>query len=315
MVQDIPVYLFTGFLESGKTKFIQETMEDDRFNSGERTLLLVCEEGIEEYDFSAYPYKNVYLETVENEADLTPMLLETLAKKHRAERAVVEYNGMWMLDSFYQNMPDNWAVYQEVFFVDANTFLNYNANMRNLVVDKLKSCEMIVFNRAPKNVDQMEFHKIVRAVSRKTQIAYEFVDGERTFDEIKDPLPFDINAPVIEIKDEHFAEWFRDLSEEQDKYIGRTVKFKGKAQTERKRTGTTLVVGRPIMTCCAADTAFYGFVCLWPDADKVKSQSWVTVTAKIELQYHKAYGGKGPVMVVSALEAAEAPEEEVATFY
>ena len=45
---EIPVYLFTGFLEAGKTRFIQETLEDERFNAGERTLLLLCEEGVEE---------------------------------------------------------------------------------------------------------------------------------------------------------------------------------------------------------------------------------------------------------------------------
>ena len=45
----IPVYLFVGFLESGKTKFIQETFEDPNFDSGDKTLLLVCEEGEEEY--------------------------------------------------------------------------------------------------------------------------------------------------------------------------------------------------------------------------------------------------------------------------
>ena len=40
-MEQIPMYVFTGFLESGKTKFIQETLEDPRFNSGEKTLLLV----------------------------------------------------------------------------------------------------------------------------------------------------------------------------------------------------------------------------------------------------------------------------------
>ena len=69
MVQ-IPVYAFTGFLDSGKTKFIQETLEDERFNAGERTLLLVFEEGEEEYDFSTYPHKNVYLETLVSAARL-----------------------------------------------------------------------------------------------------------------------------------------------------------------------------------------------------------------------------------------------------
>ena len=47
---EVPVYLFTGFLEAGKTKMIQETLEDEGFNDGSHILLLVCEEGLEEYD-------------------------------------------------------------------------------------------------------------------------------------------------------------------------------------------------------------------------------------------------------------------------
>ena len=47
MAKEIPVYLFVGFLESGKTKFIQETFEDPNFDSGDKTLLLICEEGEE----------------------------------------------------------------------------------------------------------------------------------------------------------------------------------------------------------------------------------------------------------------------------
>ena len=71
MVQ-IPVYVFTGFLDSGKTKFIQDTLSDSRFNNGERTLLLVFEEGEEEYDFSTYPHQNVFLPH-----DMTPHFLFT----------------------------------------------------------------------------------------------------------------------------------------------------------------------------------------------------------------------------------------------
>ena len=49
--QEYPVYLFTGFLESGKTSFINETLSDPKFyKDGDRTLLLLCEEGEEEYD-------------------------------------------------------------------------------------------------------------------------------------------------------------------------------------------------------------------------------------------------------------------------
>ena len=58
-MQQIPVYSFTGFLDSGKTKFIQETLEDERFNAGERTLVLLFEEGEEEYDLSTQHVREI----------------------------------------------------------------------------------------------------------------------------------------------------------------------------------------------------------------------------------------------------------------
>lgn len=96
-----------------------------------------------------------------------PKTLDILAKKHRASRVLIEYNGMWQLKTLYDNMPENWAVYQEFMFADATTFLTYNANMRGLVVDKLSGCELVVFNRFTKDMDKMAFHKIVRGISRR----------------------------------------------------------------------------------------------------------------------------------------------------
>ena len=116
---EIPVYLFTGFLEAGKTRFIQETLEDKRFNAGERTLLLLCEEGEEEYAPDTFAGQNVFIETIEEENDLAATRLAALQKKHRATRVLVEYNGMWMLDSLYRHMPEEWSIYQEFLFVDA----------------------------------------------------------------------------------------------------------------------------------------------------------------------------------------------------
>lgn len=225
---EIPVYLFTGFLESGKTTFIQEALEGDDFNAGERTLLLLCEEGEEEYHKSRFFGTNVFIEPVEEEEELTTEHLRELQLKHRVERVIVEYNGMWGLDTIYRNMPDEWVTYQEMCFVDANTFLAYNQNMRQLVYDKLKSAELVVFNRCEEGFDKMAFHKIVRAVNRKSQILYEYEKDHVEMDDIKDPLPYDLNAPLIDIADNAFAEWYRDINEEQDKYHGKILRVKGR---------------------------------------------------------------------------------------
>ena len=227
MAARLPVYLFTGFLEGGKTHIIQESMEDQKFNSGEKTLIIQCEEGVDELDLSTFWGKNVYLETIENEADFTKENLMALAKKHRLDRVIIEYNGMWMMNTLYENLPDNWAIYQEMMFADASTFLSYNANMRQLVVDKLMNCEMIVLNRTPEVIDKEEIHKVIRGISRRVAITYDYPDGHVEYDEIEDPLPFDLNAPVVNIEDNDYALFYRDLSEEMQKYDGKTVRFKG----------------------------------------------------------------------------------------
>lgn len=313
-MKETPVYLFTGFLESGKTRFIQETMEDPRFSFEEPTLMLICEEGIEEFEPDRFVDSDVFFRVIEDEESLSEETLAAWQEECGAGRILVEYNGMWQLDNFYQAMPEGWSVYQEFMFADASTFLNYNTNMRGLVVDKLKSCEFLAFNRYTPNIDKMELHKIVRAVSRRTEIVYEDPAGNVEYDDIEDPLPFDIEAPVIEVADADYAVWYRDLSEELDKYDGKTVRFTGKTNVHSDLKNC-FIIGRPLMNCCADDIIFAGLICNWKQVQNVQDESWVTVTAKIAHKYHDAYGEKGPVLTASTVEPCDAPENEVATFY
>ena len=314
--RDFPVYLFTGFLESGKTKFIQETLEDSRFCNGERTLLLVCEEGEEEYAPEQFADPNVFIRVVESKEELTRENLSRWVQEAKADRCVVEYNGMWLLDELYAAMPENWMVYQEFMFADSATFLQYNANMRQLTFDKLKSAELVVFNRFRTGaMDKMEYHKIVRAASRRSDIAYEDLAGNVEYDDIQDPLPFDLNAPVVDIGDEDYAVWYRDMSEEPEKYEGKTVSFKARALQREKLPKGCIVVGRHVMTCCAEDIQFAALVCQMPDPSVIEDDSWIEITAKINFKFHRAYRKKGPVLTYVSHKAASAPEPEVATFY
>ena len=314
MIQ-IPVYVFTGFLDSGKTKFIQETLEDPRFNAGERTLLLVFEEGEEEYDFSMYPHQNVYLEVLDQET-VTAKQLQTLAKKYKAQRVVAELNGMQLVGDLYSRFPEEWVVAQEVMFADSTTFMTYNANMRNLVMDKLVGGQMVIFNRLEQGQDTMPFHKLVRAANRRIDIMYEYTDGSTAFDEIEDPLPFDINAPIIYIKDEDYALWYRDVTEEPQKYDGKTVCFKGQVAMLRRSRDNMFAPGRFVMTCCADDIQFCGVPCRYEGSSRLESRSWVMVEAKITSEKHPLYKGEeGPVLTAVRVETgAEPAAEEVATF-
>lgn len=312
---EIPVYSFTGFLDSGKTKFIQETLEDPRFNAGERTLLLVFEEGEEEYDFSTYPNKNVYLEVLDQQT-VTAKDLQALQKKYKAQRVVAELNGMQQVGDLYMRFPENWVVAQEVMFADSTTIMTYNANMRNLVMDKLVGAQMVVFNRLTPGADVMPFHKLARAASRRIDILYDYTDGTTSFDDIEDPLPFDINAPVIQVKDEDYALWYRDVSEEPQKYDGKTVCFKAQVAMLRRDKNGMFAPGRFVMTCCVEDIQFCGIPCRYAEASTLVSRGWVMVTAKISAEKHPLYKGEvGPILTaIEVVKNVQPADPDVATF-
>lgn len=316
MNEEIAVYLFLGFLDSGKTKFIQETLEDPRMDSGEKTLLLVCEEGDEEYDPEKFNVRYVTKVTLESSDELTTENLERLTKKYGVERVIVEYNGTWLLQQFFEAMPESWVVNQIMTFFDSGTFINYNKNMRQLVFDKIQMTQMVVFNRFKGEYEKMEFHKTVRGISRRPDIVYEYIGGKVEMDEIEDPMPFDVNAPVIEIEDKDFAWFYRDLAEKTREYVGKTVKFKGMAAVSKKVPKGFIVLGRHIMTCCEADIAYDGFAVKTNNLVKgIKTRDWLEVTAKIVLEYNDIYRGEGPVFIAEKLQPAEAPEEIVVTYY
>lgn len=312
---DIPVYLFTGFLEAGKTRFIQETMEDERFDTGEKTLLLVCEEGAEEFAPEKFCSNSVFIETVDDEEDLEPKFLTSLLKKHSAKRVLVEYNGMWQLKSLFEALPKNWVIAQEFMFAETSTIINYNNNMRNLVADKITTAELVVFNRYSPNVDKNELHKLVRNLNTKCAIAYEYPDGSVEYDEIEDPLPFDRDADVISIEDKDYAYFYRNLSEDLEFYNGKTVKFKCVVAKNRQLKNNELVIGRHIMSCCVDDITFAGFILLGKDFKSIENREWVVVTAKIKLEHNNVYGKVGPVLYMQDIAKTSMPEEEVATFY
>ena len=309
----IPVYAFTGFLDAGKTRFLQGTLEDPRFNAGEKTLLLLGEEGEEEYEPEKFSGSNVTIQVIDQEK-ITEEELEALRKQCRAERVCVELNGMQNIGDFYAKLPESWVIYQEIMFADATTFPVYDQNMRSLVVDKLGGCEMVVFNRVTEDTDKMTLHKIVRSVNRRCDIAYEDLAGNTVFDDIEDPLPFDLSADVVEIGDGDYGLWYQDVNEDMEKYSGKTVRFKAQVGKPKSREKGIFIPGRFVMTCCVEDITFMGYVCLWKDAGTLNQRDWVEVTAKVSIRYHKLYGGLGPVLTAVQVTPAEKGQNYVTLY-
>ena len=319
MAKTIPVYVFVGFLESGKTTFIQETFEDENFDSGDKTLLLICEEGEAEYDAAKFAFPGVTVAVLEDKAELNPQNLARIGREAGAGRVVIEYNGMWLMQELAEALPENWTVYQCIATADGSTALTYarDNSMRALFLDKIARSELIVFNRAEavsSAEHHEELHRLVRQASRRCDIAYEFTDGSVAYDDIPDPLPFDIDAPVIEIGDEDFGIWYMDCQDEPAKYAGKTVKFLAQVCQTPKAGSGAFVPGRFAMTCCVNDIEFVGFPCKYDGYKALPQREWITVTAKVNVKFHNIYRGKGPVLTALKVEPAAAPAEDVVMF-
>ena len=310
----MPVYLFTGFLDSGKTKFMQETLEDPRFNTGENTLLLVCEEGEEEYDQKKMRCGNVAIEVIEHESDLAPEHLAALLTRADADRVMVEYNGMWDPDTILSvDMPRGWEIYQIVTMIDASTFAVYLNNMKSIIGNMIKCTELVIFNRCSEEQDLPMFRRNLKALNSNVQMMFEHKDG-RMIELGKDIPPYDLNAPVIDITDDDYGIWYMDAADDKDRYEGKTVRFTARIMKNRKLPKNFCVPGRKAMTCCAEDIRFIGFLCKYPELDNLKNGDWVTLTANMHYERRREYGGVGPVLYATEVVECAAPEDELVYF-
>ena len=173
----IPVYVFTGFLESGKTKFIQEILADPNFTENEVTALLLCEEGIEEYDEKWLAHYGTALVPIESEDRLTPNILKRIEQKYNPDRIIVEYNGMWKLESLMQAFPARWELYQIITTVDATTFEVYSNNIGPQMFEHITTADMVVFNRCTDALKEMLYKKNIKAMNPRAAIYLDDLNG------------------------------------------------------------------------------------------------------------------------------------------
>lgn len=316
---EIPVYVITGFLESGKTSFMQETLQDPGFSSeGERTLLLSCEEGIEEYQESILKKYNTILVPIEDAENFTTDFLKKCEQEHRPERVLIEYNGVWQLKQLLEmELPKDWVLVQVITLVNAETFDIYLGNMRSIIMEHFTGTDMVIFNRCTMETPRASYRRSVRAINGRAQVYFEAADENIEFPE--EELPFDIDKQHIILEDEDFGIWYIDAMDEPKKYIDKQITFKGMVFKPEKIKKGSFVPGRFAMTCCAEDTTFIGFICkakagLEEQVERLKNREFVKVTATVAYEFQKDYRGKGPVLYLDSLESAERPREELVYF-
>jgi len=309
---EIPVFLINGFLDGGKTTFISETIEQGQFDEAKNKLLIICEEGEQEYDVDMLKKHEISVITLSKE-EFTQERLQELDDKYDPWLIIIEYNGMWE-KSLFDDMkkPFGWMVYQNIAIVNAETFELTWSNMKSLAVETIKDAEMVIFNRCKSGMNLGSYRRSIKVLNQAAQIAFENDNGDMVA--TSEQLPYDTDADIIEVDDSDYGIWYMDVSERPEVYENKIVKFKGQVYKSKKFPYKSFIPGRKAMTCCADDTAFIGYVCISDDTNSIANRQWVSVEATIKYEFQKSYGKKGPVLYAKQVVAAEPAKDELVYF-
>ncbi|MBE5791287.1 MAG: GTPase [Clostridiales bacterium] len=309
-----PIYLITGFLESGKTNLIKNMLTDEGFSQGERTLLIVCEEGEEEYEKELLRNSNTVMEVIDSFEDLTENSFQLMNDKYFPERIIIEYNSVWGIENLFRiKKPAEWELAQMVTLIDASTFENYLTNMRNLMTEGPKLADLVIFNRCSDETPKSSYRRIIKGMNNTCNILFENLDGTSDDGVGEEDLPYDMKADVIEIKDDQFGIWYIDCMEHPARYNERKIRVKGMGFRLEDLPRKTYVFGRYAMTCCADDIGGIGFICRYKEKFP-KEKEWFYLNAKIEAAYSEIHGRAAVILVEESREKAEKPEEELVYF-
>ena len=309
-----PIYLISGFLESGKTTFLKFTLDQDYFRIDGKTLLILCEEGEEEYDIDKLNRDDTIVEVLKSREELTTQRLYTMDILHNPDRVIIEYNGMWLVSDFEKmDLPKGWSIEQEITIADARTYQVYINNMKSIFMDMVRNTDMVIFNRCSKDDPLPSYRRGIKVANQRAEVVFEDEQGEIS-DIFQDEMPFDMDAPVIDILPEDYGIWFVDAMDNPDKYEGKTVRFKARAAKPRGLGKQYFIPGRTAMTCCADDTTFLGYMCKSDNAPSIRPGDWVNVTALGKVEERREYQGKGLVLYAIRVEPCETLQEEMVYF-
>ena len=308
---DIPVYLIAGFLDGGKTDFINGILEDG-FAREDKTLLICCEEGELEYEQKALD--NVTVVTVDEETALTCSQCKEWEKQYKPKQVLIEYNGMWSMERLYREvLPANWVLYQVMTFVDANTFDTYAKNMGQIMMEKITNADLLVFNRCTDELKAALRKRNLRMVNRRADIYLENTDGTSEDYVTEDMAPFDLSGGHLDVPDNDYGIWYVDMMDNPQRYDGVTVRYKALMCHSKKFPGIHCP-GRFAMVCCNNDMQFLALVCKGEGLEKFKNRQWVEIQATVKKEQCQAYDGEGPVLYVTDVKPCQKPDPENVSF-
>lgn len=313
---EIPVYLFTGLLESGKTTLIHEVAGEEDFLEPGTTLLIQCEEGENSYSQEFLEKYEMVLIKIENQEDLNREFWEQCELDYSPAQIMIEYNGMWEMDALFESgMPQDWALGGIYSTVNGATAELYLANMRKMFMEPLQDSNLIIFNRCSESIDRQKYRRNFKAFNPQVQVVFERENGT-LYENEQDVMPFDYTGQRVIIDDMDYGLWYLDAMDHPEHYLGKTIHFNARYCESADPGRQCFVPGRHVMTCCEDDIQFLGFACFFDKKPNFSHGQWVSIDVKFDYGPCDLYGDgeEGPMLYLESITEGMQPEQELVTF-
>jgi len=304
------VYFVNGFLDAGKTSFIQDLLEEDYFEIKGTTLLILCEEGEVEYDDFLMDHLKVVIKKIEEEENFNSEYIARLEEEVKPERIIVEYNGMW--DRKDLIFPKQWDDIMEIVIIDAGTFEIYAANMKSFMSEHVRKAYLTIFNNCDDVMDKMaSYRRSVKAVNPSLNIVCKDKHGEDILQKFEDDLPYSLDDEIIDVRDDKFSVFYLDSLDNLDRYLGKKIVFTAQIMKAREEGKDIFLAGRFAMTCCEQDISLFGIICYYSGVGSIENDDWVEITGTVKKEYVKEYDVEFPTCIVEKICPCEKPKREV----
>lgn len=308
------VYMFTGFLDSGKTSLIRNTcMDPDFMRDCTNNVIISIEEGEVEYGTDWLKAHKSFLVQVDSFKDLTYKKLKEIDETYHPSQVMIEFNGTESMSEFLQGpFLEHWHLVQVITTIDTNTFSNYVANMRSFMFENVRYSDLVVFNRCLASQKKSGLRGNIKAMNRGCQIVY--LDYNNTVLELgDDDLPYDINADVVDIPNEEYGFWYMDCAENPGKYANKTFRIRGKVAEIIKSSTNSIILGRKAMVCCEDDTSLCGITVTGLYTPDLVVGDWLEVEGKLNV-FETEDGQMAGVIYATAAKTVAPLENEYVYF-
>lgn len=186
----VQINIVAGFLEAGKTTFIRTLLQNSQFRDGKNTVLICCEQGIEEYNDKRLELSNVTLVNVDDISEMTNDLFKSIIENYSPDRILIEYNGTWEIGEILKtSLPTRCYINKIIFLADASTFQIYMSNMGSILSEQLSNSDLVLLNRDSSLAEfsKKQIKRTVKNINRTAEIAfYKKTIAEKYINQIMD---------------------------------------------------------------------------------------------------------------------------------